>query len=118
MKKGFQSSLPAVLGSLRYQLSFYRDRGVLDLNRFFISIQGPLTYHQKEQLKAALIQNISPIKDLKEALVVSNRVLYEVESSKGMKELAQAIRSSSFSPFKVQITGYNQKKLDLYGKIL
>ena len=118
LQKGFRASLPSVLNSLKYQLSFYKDRGVLDLNRFFISIQGPLTYHQKDQLKAALIQKIPAIKDLKEALIVSNRILYEVEASQDMKALAKEIRSSRFSLFKVQITGYNQKKLDLYAKIL
>lgn len=118
LQKGFRASLPSVLKSLKYQLSFYKDRGVLDLKRFFISIQGPLTYHQKEQLKVALIQKIPAIKDLKEALIVSNRVLYEVEASQDMKALAQAIRASRFALFKVQITGYNQKKLDLYAKIL
>ena len=118
LQKGFQSNLSSVLSSLKYQLSFYRDRGVLDLNRLFISIQGPLTYHQKEQLKASLVQDIPAIKDLREALIVSNRVLYEMESSESMKELAQAIRSQKFPLFKVQITGYNKKKLDLYAKTL
>ena len=118
LQKGFRANLPSVLSSLKYQLSFYRDRGALDLNRLFISIQGPLTYHQKEQLKVALIQKVPAIKDLKEALVVSNRVLYEVESSASMKELAKAIRSSRFDLFRVQITGYNRKKLDLYAKTL
>ena len=68
LQEGFRSNLSAVLSSLKYQLSFYRDRGVLDLNRLFISIQGPLTYHQKEQLKASLVQDIPAIKDLKEGL--------------------------------------------------
>ena len=114
MEVSFRDSLDMLFTSLKYQLSFYRDRGVLDLSRLFLSVQGPLTYFEKERLKQALVQHISPIKDLKEAWMASNRLMYEVESSKSMKDLARAIRSQEIPGFKVQITGYSEKKLDIY----
>ena len=118
MKTGFLSGLSAVTNSLKYQLSFYRDRGALDLNRLFISIQGPLTYHQKERLRDLLVRDIPAIKDLRENLVTAGRVLYEMESSRNMKDLAGAVRSHKFPLFKVKVTGHTQKKMDIYAKTL
>ena len=118
MKTSFLSELSAVTNSLKYQLSFYRDRGALDLSRLFISIQGPLTYHQKERLKDMLVRDIPAIKDLRESLVSAGRILYEMESSRSMKELAGAVRSHKFPLFKVKVTGHTKKKMDIYAKTL
>ena len=114
LKEEFRNHLPQFFETLKYQLSFYKDKGSLDLNRLTLSIQGPIDFYEKERLQKLLIKRISAIKDLKKSRITSRQVIYNLESSAQIPSLVKSIRSSRISQFKLQITGYNRKRLDIY----
>ena len=113
----FEQSLTPILKSLKHQLSFYKERGSLDLSRLWLSVQGPLNQHERELIKQALVRHIRPIQALKENLITSRYTLYEVESSKGIKAVVKAIKSKKqLGNFKLQVTGSSSKRLDIYAR--
>ena len=115
-KKEMISHLKDILDSLIYQLSSYQEEGSLDLNRLMISVQGPLTYAQKEQLKKILVQKIPGIQSLEEKLLTSSRVMYLAESSQNIKVIAKQLKEVSLSKFIIQVKGYKKQELEIYAK--
>ena len=115
-QKEVSLGLKNVLDSFTYQLSLYHQKGSLDLNRLMISVQGPLNYGQKEQLKKLLVQNVSSLKSLQERFLTSNRVLYEAEASQSIRVIAKQLRTLSLSEFVVQVKGYRKYNLEIYAK--
>ena len=109
--------LSHVLDSFIYQLSFYQDKGALELNRLMLSVQGPLTYLEKERLKKSLIQNTASLKNLEERFLTSSRIVYEAESSKGIKALTQELKQLSLPHFDIQVKGYKKNTVEIYAKI-
>ncbi len=117
LEQQFKSKLSDVFNSITFQLSFYKNRGTLDLNRMIISVQGPLDYYQKEKFKKYLLQNIPSIKGLQERLLASNKIVYEAEISESVSKLVTDLKKKSKNPyFSIQITGYNKKRLNIYAK--
>ena len=116
LKKEMLSHLKGVLDSLIYQLSSYQEEGSLDLNRLMISIQGPLSYAQKEQLKKSLVKKVSGIQSLEEKLLTSSRVIYLAESSQNISAIAQQLKEVSLPKFIIQVKGYRKQKLEIYAK--
>ncbi len=117
LEQRFESKLLDVFNSITFQLSFYKDRGSLDLNRVIVSVQGPLNLYQKEKLKEYLLQNISSIKGLQERLLASNQITYEAEISNGVSNLVTDIKKKSKNKFfNIQINGYNKQRLNIYAK--
>ena len=105
-----------VLDSITFQLSSYREKGSLDLNRLTISVQGPLSYAQKEQLKKSLVRHISSLQNLEERLLTSSRVVYEAESSKNIRFIAQQLKKAVLPHFIIQLKGYKKQELEIYAK--
>jgi len=105
-----------VLDSLIYQLSSYQREGSLDLSRLLISIQGPLTYAQKEQLKESLVERVPGIQNLEERLLTASRVVYEAESSRDMRSIAKQLKALSLPKFVIQVKGYRKRELEIYAK--
>ena len=105
-----------VLDSLIYQLSSYQKEGSLDLSRLLISVQGRLTYAQKEQLKESLIKKVPGIQNLEERLLTSSRVVYEAESSQDIRSIAKQLKELSLPKFIIQVKGYRKQELEIYAK--
>ena len=105
-----------VLDSLLYQLSSYQTEGSLDRNRLIISVQGPLSYAEKEKLKKALIKSTPGIQSLEERLLTSNRVVYEAGSSQSIKQVAKQLKALSVPGFVIQLKGYKKQELEIYAK--
>ena len=116
LKKQLLLNSKEVLGSLSYQLASYQQQGSLDLNRLKISIQGPLNYIEKDQLKTALLNKISSLSKMEVSLLTSSRVVYLAESSKTASQIAQHIKKTSFPGFVVQVKGSKKKELEIYAK--
>ena len=115
-KKEMLLRLKDILAALTYQLSSYQEEGSLDLKRLMISIQGPLTYAQKERLKQALVENISGLQSLEERFLTSNRVVYLAESSQNIRSIAKQLKEISLPKFVIQLKGYNKRELEIYAK--
>ena len=115
-KKEMALHLKNILDSFTYQLSFYQEKGSLDLNRLMISVQGPLNYSQKEQLKKSLVKKISGLQNLEKKFLTSNRIVYEAESSEKIKSVAQQLRKISLPKFVIQVKGYKKNTLEIYAK--
>jgi len=115
IQKSFHLQLSSVLNSIMFQLSSYKDKGSLDLNRRIISVQGPLNYYQKEKFKNYLLKHIPSLKNLKERLLVSHKIVYEAEISKDIFTLIREIKKhSKKSLFKIKVTSYNKQQIDIY----
>ena len=114
--EGMLLRLKDVLDSLTYQLSSYQEGGSLDLTRLMISIQGPLTYAQKEQLKKLLVKKIAGLQSLEERFLTSNRVVYSAESSLSIKSIAKQLKKTSLPGFVIQVKGYRKQELEIYAK--
>lgn len=105
-----------ILDSVTYQLSAYQEEGSLDLNRLLLSVQGPLSYAEKEQLKKSLIEKIQGIQNLEERLLTAGRVVYLAESSDSAGTIARQIRRASLPPFVIQVKGHKNRELEIYAK--
>ena len=114
IKKIFSEISQRILTSIAYQLS--EEKGTLDLTRLFLSIQGPLTYFEREALAEALIRKISPIKSLQKKYMSSNRTLYEMKSDEGIAKVADIIKKSIIPNYQVKITTYNKKRLEIHAR--
>ncbi len=108
--------LPDILDSLIYQLSSYQKEGYLDLNQLLISIQGPLTYAQKERLKNILIAKTPGIQSLRERLLTSSRVVYAAESSQSASSIAKQLKKLSLPGYVIQVKGHRKSELEIYAK--
>ena len=110
----FESELEPIFKSLNYQLSSYKQSGSLELNRLFLHVQGILKYYEKEKLRKILIRKIPSIKDLKERVITSQKIIYEVDSSENISSLLKRLKSIKISQFLIQVTNYNKKQLEIY----
>ena len=116
IKKVFSEVSQRILSSVVYQLSIYREKGALDLTRLFLSIQGPLTYFEREALEEALVRHISSIKSLQKRYMSSNKTLYEIKSDKDAGKVADIIRKSTIPNYQVKVTVYNKNRLEIYAR--
>ena len=114
--KEFGEHLSNILDSVAYQLSFYQERGVLELKRLMLSVQGPLTYMEKERLKQALIQKVSSLKNLEKRFLTSNRAVYEAESSQNIKTITKELEKLKLTNFVIQVKGYKKNTVEIYAK--
>ncbi|MGI9548940.1 MAG: hypothetical protein ACR2M7_03035 [Bdellovibrionales bacterium] len=117
LEKEFKNKLSYIFNSVGFQLSSYKDRGSLDLNRMIVSVQGPLDYHQKEKLKKYLVKEIPSLKRLQERLLASNKIVYEAEISKDASRFNSDLNKILNNPsFSIIVNGYNNQQVDLYAK--
>ena len=114
--KSFDSELENILNGIIFQLSFYKDKGSLNLYRTVLSIQGPLNYSEKERLKKYFIRNIPSIKDLQERLLSSSKVIYEAEISGSMSKVVRDLGKYGSKTFSWQVVGYNRKEINVYAR--
>ena len=105
-----------VLDSLIYQLSSVNDEGSLVLNRMVISVQGPLSYAEKEKLQKSLIKQVPGIEDLQVRLLNSSRVVYEAKSSQSIQDISKQLKSVSLPYFSIQVKGHRNQRLEIYAK--
>ena len=105
-----------ILDSVIYQLAASNEEGSLVLNRLMISVQGPLSYAEREQLQKSLIKRVHGIEDLQVRMLNSSRVVYEAKSSQSVQELSKELKSVSLSHFFIQVKGYRNHKLEIYAK--
>ena len=110
------ASFGSVLKSLAYQLRFYKKAGFLDLYQLVISVQGPISYPEKEQLKKLLLEKIPDLHSLEERLLTSSRVVYMAQSSKDMEFIANQLKTTIFSNFAIQVKGWTKQELEIYAK--
>ena len=112
----FEAELEPMFKSLNYQLSSYKQSGSLELNRLFLSVQGPLKCYERERLRKMLIRKIPSVKDLKERVITSQKLIYEVDSSENISSLLKHLKSIKTSQFSIQVTDYNKKQLEIYAQ--
>ena len=105
-----------ILDSVIYQLTASNEEGSLVLNRLMISVQGPLNYIEREQLKESLIKRTSGIEDLQVRFLNSSRIVYEAKSSQSIQDISKQLKKISLSRFLIQVKGYKNQTLEIYAK--
>lgn len=116
VKKAFKKISKKILTSVSWQLSNHREQGILDLNRLFLGIQGPLSYFEKEKLEAALVDYIHAIKSLKKKYMSSSKTVYELKASENTVELAAILKKVNIPGYRLKVVAYNKKQLEIYAK--
>ena len=111
-KSGFD--LGNVLKSLNYQLNLYKKSGSLEVNKLYLSIQGLENYRDTEKLKKILEKKVVPIKNLKERVLASQKIIYEVDTLKDANALAQALNEVKTPGFSMQLVDHNKKQIEIY----
>ena len=104
------------LDSVLYQLVAYHEEGSLGLDRVSLSLQGPLSYMEKEQLKNLLIKHTKGLQNLEVAFLSSSRVIYAAESSSSVKELSRELKSLSIPGFAIKLKGFKKREIAIYAK--
>lgn len=118
IKKFFSAVSGRILISVAHQLSIYRSKGALDLNRLFLSIQGPLSYFEKENLEKELLHHIPAIKSLQKRYMSSHKTTYEIKYGKSTDDLRKAIKKVNIPGYKVKVVAQNKKQIEIYAKKL
>ena len=117
LERVFSEVSQRILISIADQLSRYKEKGVLDLNRLFLAVYGPLTYPERETLEEAFIHHIPSIKTLQKRYITSNKIVYEIKSDQEISQLANIIRKTSIPNYKIKVTVDSKKKqLEIYAR--
>ena len=114
--QSFDSDMKDLFNSLNYQLGLYKNSGSLELNKLFLSIQGLERYHDAERLRKRLIQNLKFVKDLKERIITSQKITYEVDASSETSSIIKALTKIKIPGFSIQIINYNKKQIEIYAQ--
>ena len=96
------------------QLAFYQKNASLALRQMTLSVQGPLSYSQKEILKIALVKEVSGIKSLTERLLSSSRAVYLAEISEPVASIAKQLKKLKLPGFAIQLKGYKKGQAEIY----
>lgn len=116
IRKFFSAVSKRILISVAHQLSIYKNKGALDLNRLFLSIQGPLSYFEKENLEKELLRHIPAIKKLQKKYMSSHKTTYEIKYEQSMEDLKKAIKKINIPDYKVRVVAHNKKQIEIYAK--
>lgn len=113
-QKFFSEVSKRILESVAHQLSIHKKEGTLDLNRLFLSIQGPLSYSEKEALEKKLIRHIPAIKSLQKRYMSSHKTTYEIKYGQSIEELRKTIKKIDIPDYKIKVIAQSKKQVEIY----
>ena len=86
------------------------------MNRLFLSIQGPLSYFERENLEKALVQLIPGIKELQKRYISAHKMTYEIRYGQPLEKLKKQIKN--IPNYKIKVVAQNRQQLEIYAKKL
>ena len=99
--------------SLSAQLQLIYEEGQLSSHLAQIQIDSTLRHLDLERFKQLLIKNIKAITSLKAYIISQRSLTYMANTTKGLEELSQEIKSAHFKGFDVRVSGPRKNKLIL-----
>jgi hypothetical protein len=113
IQKTFNSIAGRLAEDLGLQLSDAWKRGTFGASLLKLAVTGYTTPQLLEKFKQEVVIKMRDIKSLRERMIESGRVVYEVDSSALPQELAQSFQSVAFSQFKVKIEDVSTESITL-----
>ena len=111
-----RSQLADILNEMARQLAWYQKNGSMALQQMILSVQGPLSYAQKEILKRLLIREVPGIKSLTERWMASGRVVYSAEIAEPTEVIAESLKNLQIPGFVIQLKGTKKGQAEIYAK--
>jgi hypothetical protein len=85
-------------------------KGALGANLYRLTIRGRLPLLQQEAFKDALKNKVREVKNVRERLISTEQVVYEVDSAVGPKELAQKASEIEVGGLKMVLESASDKE--------
>lgn len=101
--KKFNQVAPKVAEDLASQMDDTWKKGTFGASLLRLIVRSELPPKEIEEFKKSVVIQVREIKALRERVLESGRVTYEMDSSAPAGQLAQALRTARFSQFKVQV---------------
>lgn len=76
-------------------------------------LNGSLDYYQLNQFKSLLVQQLRPVKQIRERLFEPLKVTFELDSDVSSRELANHLKTKTFLRFKVDVVGVSGNQIDV-----
>jgi hypothetical protein len=85
-------------------------KGSLGASLYRLTIRGRLPLQQQEAFKEALKSKVREVKNVRERLISSDQLVFEVDSALGPKELAQKANEIDFAGLKIVLESASDKE--------
>ena len=105
--------LPQISQDLSAQLSEAWKKGTFGASVIRLSVRGSITPAELDEFKKVVILQVKDVKSLRERLIESGQVTFEVDSSSLPLQLAQVFKSTEFKKFAVRVDSVSSDGLSL-----
>ncbi|MCC7403778.1 MAG: hypothetical protein IT288_05200 [Bdellovibrionales bacterium] len=105
--------LDAVAKDLSTQVYDAWKRGTFGANLLRLAVNGKLDYPQLMDLKKSITEEVRDIRTLKERFFELNRVVFEMDSSVGTRQIAQVLKEKKLKGFKVDVSKVTSDTVEL-----
>jgi len=103
-----QTILPEVAKDLAVQVVDAWQRGTIGSNVLRLTLRGRLNPKQISDLKEQISKGVREVKSLRERVIETNAVTFEVDFSGGEQQLAERIKSLTLSGFNLKPSGSSE----------
>lgn len=102
-----------VAEDLSAQLSDSWKKGTFGATVLKLAVVGSISPYQLDEFKKTIVLQLHDIKSLRERMIEARKTTFEVDSSVLPQQLAQAIRLTKFSKYKVQVEDVTSEGLTI-----
>ena len=111
--KKFKEVSQKVAKDLAIQLSDAWKKGTFGANLLRLVVNSKMPPREIEKFKQAVVLKVRDIKALRERVMESRRVTFEMDASAPSQQLAQSLRKAKFTQYKVEVEDVNRDSVVL-----
>ena len=111
--KKFKDVSQKVAKDLAIQLSDAWKKGTFGANLLRLVVRSKLPPREIENFKRAVVLQVRDIKALRERMIESRKVTFEMDASAPSQALAQSLRKAKFTKYKVEVDDVNRDSVVL-----
>ncbi|MEK6772400.1 MAG: hypothetical protein AABY64_00545 [Bdellovibrionota bacterium] len=111
VEKKMNELLETLMADLSTQVFDVWQRGSIGATLIRLSLKGKLSPLNQEALKEKLKSNITQIKNIKERLISTDMLVYEIDTTSNPKELSQKIQDLKIPGFQLQKLNDTDKEI-------
>lgn len=105
--------LDTVTQDLSIQIFDAWKRGTFGANLLRLTVNGRLNYLQMSELKKAMLEQVRDIRSLKERFFETNRVIFEVDASSGIRQIGSILEKQGLKPFRISVSKITSDSLEI-----
>ncbi len=111
VEKKMNEVIESLAADLATQVYEVWQRGSIGANLIRLSLRGKLSPANQESLKEKLKSNITQIKNIKERLISTDSLIYEIDTTSNPKELSTKIQELKLQGLQLQKLGESDKEI-------